>query len=324
MMLRLVLLIALFATPALADGVRVVAMDRRWEQGDLQLKAAFTLVAEGDFADRFGGLSGAAFDGERLLALTDRGLVAEMRLGVDGDGVIESITVAAPVALCDAEKKPLSGGAVDSEALVRLPDGRFVVAFERAHRLVEYGAEGLLSCGPPRRLDLPEGAERLAHNGGMEALARRADGALFVLSEDPLDGMAETERALFRLQGGAWSQAIYLTTKAFRPTDAVFLPGGDLIVLERSYSPLAGVDARLVRIPAADLDQSRITGIEIADFGFPLPMDNYEVIAARPAPDGATDLILLTDDNFSPTQTTLLVQLRLKDQAGAVRPRAVE
>jgi hypothetical protein len=77
---------------------------------------------------------------------------------------------------------------------------------------------------------------------------------------------------------------------------------------------LAGVSVRLMRVAAADIRPgAHLEGREIARWGPPLTVDNFEGVAARRGPDGETLIYLLSDDNFHLLQRTLLVMFALED-----------
>ena len=55
---------------------------------------------------------------------------------------------------------------------------------------------------------------------------------------------------------------------------------------------------------------ARLFGTPVAELRQPHSVDNFEAIAARPAPDGSILVYLLSDDNRSELQRTLLLQFR--------------
>jgi hypothetical protein len=117
---------------------------------------------------------------------------------------------------------------------------------------------------------------------------------------------------LWRKDG--WSRLTYAYGGGFRPTGATRLPDGDILVVERQHLLLAGVSVRLMRVAAADIRPgAHLEGREIARWGPPLTVDNFEGVAARRGPGGETLIYLLSDDNFHPLQRTLLVMFALED-----------
>jgi hypothetical protein len=78
------------------------------------------------------------------------------------------------------------------------------------------------------------------------------------------------------------------------------MPEGRIAWLTRSWSPLAGVR---VTLTIRDAQGAEIDRMVLAP---PLSVDNFEGLAAAPAEDGRVRFYLVSDDNFSPTQRTLL------------------
>ena len=267
--------------------------------------------------DLLGGVSGLEVDpdGRTATAVRDDGLALEFPLIFDAEGVLTGIgTVrAAPLGGIDLDQPK---GDRDAEALRRQPDGSWLVAYEGDHRVVRHGPgwEGLLA--PPTRLDLPPETSRLPANKGIESVAVAADGTLVILAETTdEDGL---NPAWIR-RNGAWSARRYRTDPAFQPTDALFLPNGDLLVLERAFSILLGVRCRLSLVPAAEIAEAdEWHGRLLGPIRPPPPEaeDNFEGLALLPGDDGRIRLLAISDDNFSALQRTLLLQFDLTLPAG--------
>jgi hypothetical protein len=85
-------------------------------------------------------------------------------------------------------------------------------------------------------------------------------------------------------------------------------------VLERKFSVINGVGIRIRRValetirPGAVVDGATIFE---ADMGYEI--DNMEGIDAHVSPEGETVLTLVSDDNYSMVQRTLLLQFTLVD-----------
>jgi hypothetical protein len=88
-------------------------------------------------AIRFGGLSGLHLDvGLRLTAICDLGRFLTARLVLHEDGAPTSLAGLRTGRLRDGGGAPLPrGSAGDAESLARLPDGTWLVGFERWHRI---------------------------------------------------------------------------------------------------------------------------------------------------------------------------------------------
>ena len=123
----------------------------------------------------FGGFSGLHLDDElRLTAVSDLARWMTARL-VLRDGRPAGLADLRTGRLRDGAGQPLARGyGGDAEGLARLPDGSWLVSFERWHRLRAFRGFN----GPGTYVEAPPGLDRAPFNGGVEALAVLADGAL--------------------------------------------------------------------------------------------------------------------------------------------------
>ncbi|MFB3060752.1 MAG: esterase-like activity of phytase family protein, partial [Candidatus Binatia bacterium] len=104
----------------------------------------------------------------------------------------------------------------------------------------------------------------------------------------------------------------YLQSDGFEPTDISSLPNGDLLLLERRYNLLRGAMVRVRRLPATDIRPgARLKGEELALLKAPFEVDNFEGLAVHQHPTAGTLLYMISDDNYSFLQRTLLLQFRL-------------
>ena len=82
-------------------------------------------------------------------------------------------------------------------------------------------------------------------------------------------------------------------------------------MLERRYSLAGGPGARLSVVAAGDIvPGAHLAGTPLAELKLPQSVDNFECVAARAAPDGSILIYILSDDNRSALQRTLLLQFR--------------
>lgn len=263
---------------------------------------------------RFGGLSGLAIgaDGTRMTAITDRGYWIEARLDYDAAGRLVGIGDAALYPIRDAAGQPLEGSWRDAEALTRLADGRRAVGFERRHRIWLYGGSVAHAVG--QSLATPAELGAAPNNGGIEALTQLADGRLLALTEDFRAPGGGLRGWIIALDGGAAAPLAYLPAPDFHPTALALLPDGDVLVLERRFTVIAGPGARLVRVArAAIAPRAVVSGRELGRLEAPLTVDNFEGLAVRRDAVGRTLIYLVSDDNFNPLQRTLLMQFRLAE-----------
>lgn len=266
----------------------------------------------------FGGLSGlkVAPDG-KFIAVGDKGRWLEGRI-VYRDQIPIGIADAMMAPILGPDGKPFgSRGWYDAESIAQ-DGGTLYVGIERANRIVrfDYPKQGLRARGQP--IAIPPGIGKLPHNKGLEALAFMPKGSplggtLIAISERGLDDAGNIKAFLI---GGPSAGEFGIKRKAdFDISDAAPLPGGDLLLLERSFSILSGVGIRIRRIAQADIKPGAVVDgpeIFLADLGYQL--DNMEALAVHRDASGATVLTMLSDDNFSPIQRTLLLQFTLVDE----------
>jgi len=154
----------------------------------------------------------------------------------------------------------------------------------------------------------------LPNNKGLEALVvvpkgQPLAGTLVAMSERGLD--ANGNLVAFLVGGPTPGQFSIRRTENFDISDAVLL-SGDLLILERKFSWLAGVHIRIRRLPLKSIAPGALADgptIFQADLG--QEIDNMEGIDAHVSPEGDTVLTMISDDNFSMIQRTLLLQFTL-------------
>ena len=134
-------------------------------------------------------------------------------------------------------------------------------------------------------------------------------GILIAISERGLDPAGNILGFLLGTGGGAFTVK---RTDEFDVSDCTVTPKGDLLVLERRFSWARGVAMRIRRLALAGVKPGALLdGPELifADMGHQI--DNMEGIAVHRAADGALVLTLISDDNFSPLQRTVLLQFTM-------------
>jgi hypothetical protein len=320
------LLIAALAPAALANPVEITAQplalnpERPAEQrvGRLEYKGGVALSAPDR---RFGGFSALSVsrDGGTVVALTRRGAWLKADLAYDKDGRLAGLSAATMGAIVGFDGRPLRR--TITKAMAALPAG-MLVAFGDTHRLWLYPAGGEVPFShKPSAFRQPPGLGSAPRNGGVSALTRLNDGRILAIAEKlPAPG-AEGAKANAAWVGGApgWRALSYQRTGAYLPTDATTLPPatrweGSVVVTERSFNIVDGYSIRVVLVPFDQIRPGhRMVGSELAVFKRPLAFDNVDGVAARRGPNGETLLYMITDDNYSPVQRTLLQMFELKE-----------
>lgn len=277
--------------------------------GTLAYAGGLNLVAS---ADGFGGWSGLLIgaDGLHLTAVSDNGWYMSAMIERDA-GRITGLTDVEIGPLLGENGRALAGNKDwgDAESLTLLPDGAFAIGFEHRHRILRY--QTLASV--PTALNLPAGIAAAEANGGVEALFALPDGRLIGFAESLLDGTGHQTGWLFPAKGDGPTRELKLAaTGIYKPTDLKQLPDGDFLLLQRRFTVAGGPGARLSVIPKAILGAAGpVQDRELAQLIPPLTVDNFEGLALWQDDAGKTRALILSDDNTSFLQRTLLLEFVL-------------
>ena len=261
-------------------------------------------------AGGFGGYSGLSVEGDRALLVSDRGHRLILDLTVDPDGLIQGVRAADLAPLSEADGTPLGGRRADIEDVAFL--GRIhAVSAEGENRVARLSGDRLTDVGPAP----PEDEAVLGLNSGYEAIALMPDGQVMVVSEGTdASGAALVRRGSLGQPLAAWAASRYRPARGFRVTSARVDPHtGDLFVLERAYSLWRGPRMRIARVPADRLGEAVLTGREVTRMGWREGIDNMEGLDLARTHDGALRLYLVSDDNLSAAQRTVLLTLSLAE-----------
>jgi hypothetical protein len=287
--------------------------------GDLEYRGGLVLSSP---SEHFGGWSGLVMDtdGKRVLTVSDVGSWMSAELRYDQAGALTGIARARIGQLLSLRGRPLVDKREQDAEGVALLDGSLergtlLIGFERLHRIGRFPVRGGQIQAPTAYIDRPAEARRMPTNQGFEAVA--------VLQGGPLRGSIVAISERFTRGSGyhtgwIWTggrpQAFHLQDiDGFNITDAVGLPDGGLLVLERYFRWTAGVHMRIRRLQAAAIRPgARLTGHTVmqADSGYEI--DNMEGLAIHRGAHGETVLSLLSDNNFRTfLQRTVLLQFTL-------------
>ncbi len=264
----------------------------------------------------FGGLSALRVspDGQHFISLSDKGRWFRGRI-VYRDG--------APAGIADAETAPMLGddgktlasrGWYDTESIAE-DGGTLYVGIERVEKIVrfDYGRDGLLARGEP--IPVPDDFKSFTYNKSLECLVVAPKGmphagALIAVTERSLDSSGNHRS--FLLQGGNVERFSVKRSDDFDVSDCAILPSAELLLLERRFSLARGVAMRIRRIPLAAIKPGALVDgspVVQADLGYQI--DNMEGLAVHRNAAGEILLTLVSDDNFSVVQRTILLQFAL-------------
>jgi hypothetical protein len=204
-----------------------------------------------------------------------------------------------------------SGSLRDAEALTRTRDGSFLVAFEGVHRIWRYAAPPLTMKSVPEVVKTPPEIARAPANGGMEGIASLPDGRLLILTEEFANPDGSFKGWL--MNAGRTVELSYIPSPGFHVTDCAALDNGDVLLLERRYVPFGILSARITLVEGQHLQAgAKLIGKELLKLEQPLAAENYEGIAVQRTPRG-TIIFIVSDDNYSSFQQTLLLQFLLPE-----------
>jgi hypothetical protein len=263
----------------------------------------------------FGGWSDlhVSPDGRSLAAISDLGSWLTATIDYDSSGNLADLSSAKIGSLRGLDGKPLASKVeADAEGMAHMPDGSWLVSFERHHRIWRYATLD----GTPVPINLPEDFGRQPENGGVETLTVLPDGRIVAISEEYslAPGLLVGWIGQPSAEGHySWQTFQYGSIPDFNPTAIAQLPDGGFVMLERAFDVARGVRIRVMRFDAAELiPGGTIHARELARLVSPVAVDNLEGISATRGPHGETLLWLISDDNFNPLQRNLLLLFELE------------
>lgn len=284
------------ATPAVAIQAEAIPLDPAQPDGKTAL-GAFTyaggLVLTSSETSRLHGLSDLKVTADgALLAVNDEADLLKARIVLDAQGRLVGVTDARLTGLAGAGGATLQGKQEsDSEGVTLTPRGDLLVSFEEHDRILLYPADG----SPARAAPSPD--VKFPFNLGMEGLAAYPEtGADAYL----VGGEASGQTWICRLGGGCTDDRLVPKPPDYGLVAIAVVPGDRIAYLLRAWDPVRGNRVTLT-IWSAGGEVARM------DLARPLNIDNFEGLAAAPGRDGRIRFYLISDDNFSAQQRTLLM-----------------
>jgi len=256
----------------------------------------------------FGGISSlVAKDDRAFVALNDKGELFSFRIGA---GETRAYIMPLPRI---ASEQARARWQWDSESMQHDPaTGRFWVGFESIQRICRYSRDFVRIEGcvtPPEMRDWPV-------TGGIESMVRFGDGRFLAISELKASKAGGLEALLWLddpINAGtpAPVRLSYRPPAGYKPTDAVWLGGDKMLVLNRRLTIAEGFTAKLVlvRLPALR-EGTVLSGEVMATLAPPGLADNFEALALG-WDEGRPVLWVASDDNLLPIQRSLLLRYDL-------------
>jgi hypothetical protein len=271
--------------------------------GPFTLEAAWHLTSKNN---HFGGYSALLYrpDGS-LLAGSDAGRLLRLEAG-DGANYWSGTFRA----FAEAEKRDKRD--VDLESMTQnLETGTIWAAYEGSNAIDRY--RDLAQIGTRAQ---PAEMAGWSDNSGPEAMMRLDDGRFIVLAEQRSRFGGDSHEALLFADDPLKDEEPLVfsmaTPNGMRPVDMTLTPSGKALILLRDHNWI--VPPRW-SIALALADPTQIEAGEnwevevLARLDSPIPIDNFEGIALDQRTDKGCDLWLISDDNFSKFQRTLLLKL---------------
>lgn len=281
--------------------------------GQLEFRSGLILTSS---FKAFGGLSAFRVDpkGESFIAMNDKGDWFTGLIQYNGSALAGLASVrSAPMLGVDG--RPITTRKLfDSESLA-IDGTTLYVGIERSNRILkfDFSKGGISSFG--EEIAVPQAMRRLPYNKGAEGLVfvpkgMPLEGALIAVSERGLD--ASGNLMAFLIGGARPGQFTIRRTAEYDVSDAALLPPANLLILERKFSLLGGVGIRIRKIPLRTIAPgATVDGPAIFEADLGNEIDNMEGLDVHRTADGETVLTMISDDNFSLLQRTLLLQFTL-------------
>lgn len=266
----------------------------------------------------FGGLSGLAWldaEGARALMISDAGIWFETTFATDGDR-FTGITRTRMAPMRDAAGRSVAGTWRGDAEAIAIRGNDVFVAFEGTNEIRRFPLRPDVLAAAPAQVPVPPQVKDLRRARGLETLAlfpagTRFAGQFLAVAESPVRDEPGHHRA-FVISATGDARAFRIVHRDdFHVTDAVILPGGDALLLERKVNLPFGVWCRLRRIAAADIaaGSAPVDGRVVFEADLSHAIDNMEGLALHQA-GGQTFLTLVSDDNYNILQRTLLLRFR--------------
>jgi hypothetical protein len=267
----------------------------------------------------FGSMSAFRFrkPGSDFIGVADTGFWFFGRIDHDTDGRPSGVGDFTMQPMVDKEGRAIgSKWLSDAEGLAVRGDIASV-GFERDHRVSEFRIDPADMKAPVRDLDFLVPRKELRMNRGFETVAYSPEngplnGARVIVSERSLDENGNQFAAV--LEGPEKGVFTVKRSGKFDITDGAFLPNGDLLILERSFSYAAGVAMQLRRIDGKTIGPGRLADGPVllkADMSYQI--DNMEGLDVWRRGDGALMVSIVSDDNQSLLERSLYLEFRLEE-----------
>lgn len=267
---------------------------------------------------KVGELSGLAWDtdAERLYAVSDMGSVVHLAPRFDS-GYLTGLELLAAHPLTRPDGQPVTEEHADSESMALrfgndgiADNAELLVAFERLPRLERFRPDGTYLGEIPLPDPLADATRYETRNRMLEAMTEHPRFGQVYGLERPLK---DTDPAQFTLYASAGDNITFepLDAKHSNITALETTPAGDLLFIERRYiNVFRPILFALRRIRIADAaEPGPVEDVIIFKSSEHWHIDNFEGLAHHED----NRYFIVSDDNRSPIQTTLLLYVEVLD-----------
>jgi hypothetical protein len=266
-----------------------------------------------------GAISAIRFRGDQrqFISVLDTGHWLTGTIERDQDGRLTGISDARIAPMINRLGSTDAGdGVMDAEGLA-LRGNQVLVSYEQYHRVDAYPDPGFEISPPDGSMPIPIPRWQLRSNRSLEALmiapqSSPLAGGAVIVAEDSLDDQGNLLATI--LDGPLQGRFTVRRHGGFNVSDGVFLPDGDLLLLERRFGLIHGLGVRIRRIAGADIKPGAVVdGKVIFEAGSGDQIDNMEGLDVFRAADGSLHLVMVSDDNHSILQRSLMLEFKLRD-----------
>ncbi len=283
--------------------------------GKVRVLGALAIPSRTVDGKRLASLSGLAWDDDDgiLYAVSDKGQLFGLKPEFRNDQLSDVTLISSANLLDPATKKPVRYRRSDAEGLDiangrngRKGDAGLIVSFEGQPRLARHRPDGSVIAEIPLSPPLND-INRFGYNRMFEAVCVHPREGVLVAPEEPLNGDRHTAR-LYHTDGRSWK----LPKSRGSIVAMECLPGGDVLMMEREFSPITlhiVVTLRRLRLhrPVGFDQLLEHEVVAVFDNHDHLNLDNFEGLARH----RGNRYFMVSDDNDTLLQRTLLVYFEI-------------
>ena len=282
--------------------------------GDLEFVGGLTVDSDDP---ALGGMSSLRLGADRrsFLGVEDTGYWYSGTFSRDDDGRLSGISAFRVARIRGRDGRPIATKRESDAESLAVREKDVLVGFERDHRIDAYPLNDPQASGPRASLVLPFPVSELRLNRGLETVSvspkdAPLSGATVAISEMSVNKAGDIYAGV--LDGPRRGTFFIKRQPPYAVSDGDFLPNGDLLLLERGVTLISAFSVRIERIAGADIRPgATVSGKVIFSAGPGDQIDNMEGLSVNRGADGATYLLLVSDDNNSILQRSLFLEFRL-------------